>query len=278
MKHLFCLFTIALLFGCTGCLENAMLLKVNTDGSGEITYRLFLSEPMLQAMTAAGNETDTNGSPAATDPNAALQVMLQHLQGEFGTEVTLASSKITKNKRGWQGFEAVYAFPDINKIRLEDIDPTGRGSTANHQSGASLGGRYTFEFTPGNEAELRLIPIPDSVSGSPYGDDPDGPQDWNSLLGTDLTDDLFTRVEGLRITLYLILAGEIIESNAEFPSRKHPNVITLLDLPFDHILANTEAQETIKATGPNIRQVLDAVDVKGVRIEDAGKEISIRFK
>lgn len=274
MKNLVCLFSVALLLGCSGCLENAMLLKVNKDGSGEITYRLFLSEPMLQTVTAVGAKEN----PSAKDPDAAFQTMLQHLQGEFGTDVTLARSKLTSNKRGWQGFEAVYAFPDVRKVRLEDIDPFGNGSESNHQSGASFGGRYTFDFTPGDEAELRLIPIPDAVSPSPYGDDPDGPQDWSSLLGTELTDDLFARLEGLRITLYLILAGEIVESNAEFPSRKHPNVITLLDLPFDHILASTEAQEAIKTTGPNIRQVLDSVDVKGVRIEEAGKELSLRFK
>ena len=35
------------LTGLTGCMENAMLLKLDTDGSGTLTYRVFMSEDML---------------------------------------------------------------------------------------------------------------------------------------------------------------------------------------------------------------------------------------
>ncbi len=142
----------------------------------------------------------------------------------------------------------------------------------------SLGGRYTFEFTAGEQASLRMLPIPDPVRGYPYGEDPAGPRDWNSLLGSDLTDDMLAKLEGLRIALYVILGGSIVESNAAYPSDRHPNVLTILDLPFDQILADPAAQEAIKQTGPDVRQVLSDLDVRGVRIEEAGKTIDVRFQ
>ena len=279
MKYvLFCL-TATFLLSSTGCMENAMLLKVKKDGSGDITYRLFLSESIFQAMSQPSTESQPENGKPAINSNAMLQKMIENLKGEFGTDVTLTSSKFATNKRGWQGFEAVYSFADINDIHLDDIDPIGGTSEKPDPNSTSIGGRYTFSLThDGEEVDLRLIPIKDLVHRSPYGEDPEGPRDWKGLLGTDLTDEFFTRLEGLRIALHLIVEGNIVETNAKFPSSKHPNVVTLLDLPFDQLLADPKAREAVKNAGSQIRTVLGESNIEGVRMEEVNKEITVRFK
>lgn len=265
---------VLLLGGC--CLENAMLLKVNPDGSGDITYRLFLSEPLLQALAAEAQAGDMAESDAR---RALFAQMIEDIGPQLGEGLHLERSAFSANARGWHGLEAVYAFDAIADVRLDSIHPLGSEPDQQDTPGAaSIGGRYTFSFEPGDPATLALHPIPDEPFGYPYDLDPTGPGDWQTLLGTDLSEELFRALDGLRITIYLAVNGEVQESNASFVSARVPNVFTLLDLPFDRIAARPDAFAVVQQTGPDIAAILAAFSVPEVRIEEPGKTVRVQFQ
>ena len=278
MRQRFCVAPLLglVLFLTAGCLENAMLVKVNPDGSGDITYRLFLSEPLLHALATQAEFGDMEEAEAR---RALFQQMIEGIGPQLGEGIERSRDSISSNARGWHGFEAVYAFDTIADVRLDSINPLGSDADQQDTPGASsIGGRYTFSFEPGAPAALGLHPIPDAPSGYPYDLDPTGPGDWQSLLGTDLSEELFRALDGLRITIYLAVSGEVQESNASFVSARVPNVFTLLDLPFDRIAAHPEAFALVQRTGPDIAAILAELSIPEVRIEEPGKIVRIEFQ
>ncbi len=259
----------------SGCLENAMLVKVNPDGSGDITYRLFLSAPLLDALAAQAEAGEADETEAR---RALFGQMIEGIGPQLGEDLTLARESLSTNARGWHGFEAVYAFDSIADVRLDNISPLGDPADDETPGAASIGGRYTFGFEPGDPATLELIPIPDEPFGYPHDLDPTGPEDWHSLLGAELSEELFRFLEGLRITIYLAVNGEVVESNASFVSARVPNVFTLIDLPFDRLAARPDALHVVRQTGPDIAAILAELAVPEVRIEEPGKTIRVQFR
>lgn len=147
------LFFLACLLAMTGC-ELSRVLVIKPDGSGEIHEKLIgPREGFIGEKRAAAKEgEDQPMNVLVGRPSIAT---VQKNAAEFGEGVEVISYKKLETK-DTLGYEAVYRFPDVTKIRSNrfvsqhgapgegDPEPDGDGVPVN------------FEFTKGPVSELRV--------------------------------------------------------------------------------------------------------------------------
>ncbi len=257
----------------SGCLENAMLLKVNKDGSGTMTYRAFISDDVL-AMAAMG---DPSGESAAIDP---FEDIKKKLAEQFGEAAKLESSRSLKNKKGWEGFEAVYAFDDVNKVSLADIQAGDSGSGVPMEQ---VGTSYNFTFTPGDVATLKMAPVTMGMDEAEADEAVEEMMDGSGAKMGEMDEMQFGMMKqmlagtGMRVSFLVFVNGEVVETNSRFQSAKRPNVIALMDISMDKLFEDPQASKLLLAGEDGLDKLAD-LQIKGVQLESPNREIFISFK
>ncbi len=110
MKKLLFIALVAVLF-LTGCVEYGITIKVNKDGSGEITENMLLSNQMMNMAKAMSSNGE--GVKAFTKETQMKKAP------RFGESVVFDKFEEIKTESK-QGYLVVYKFEDINKIQLSE--------------------------------------------------------------------------------------------------------------------------------------------------------------
>jgi hypothetical protein len=287
MNKRFSVLTVILLgvICLTGCMENAALMKLNKDGSGTLTYRIFMSDDMMQMVQgmSSGMSGDADGEGVDLSGLNPIESIKKEMESKFGDAATLESSKDITNKQGWKGIEGIYKFDDVNKLNLVDM---GSEMDSDESSGgmSNMGTPYKFEFSGGDVATLKIVPITtdkEAAEAAVEAAAEDIPEEFGEM-GMEGMDDLGLAMMkpmlgGMRITLLVSVDGTIVETNSKFRSEKHPNVVTLMDIRMDKLFDHPEAMGIMSA-GDDGADKLAKLNLPGVKIEDPKKEITISFK
>jgi hypothetical protein len=287
-------------------MENATLVQVNKDGSGTITYRMFLSDQLTGMMagmagTMAALNDGTNQPPPELDPMADIK---NSLEGQFGPDVKMVSTRDVTSAEGWKGVEAVYEFQSVADIHLQKGESTsaaGPGGPVIEQ----VGPEYAFQFTPGDIATLKLVPLTvPSSSEEPPSEPADGPDSgvapvegeaipsatpamgmppgmdagMEDMLGGMGLQMMAPMLKGMRVSMLISVDGEIVETNAKFRSEKHDNVVTLIDIAFDKVLNDPKGAKLLQSGQQTDPRELAKLDIEGLHLEEPDKELTIRFK
>lgn len=262
----------------TGCIESTTLMDVNKDGSGTIRVREYYSPQIMSMMEGFQDSMRQMLDAEEEAPAGMFEDQIQTKLMEYGPGVTLESSRDSTNEQGWKGFEAVYAFSDINQIRLG-------GADISDDEGDAL--QFTFQFTPGDTATLRIVPVKPVATDAAEEMDPMDEDDFPMAEMPDMGDmdllggmeGMFANMfEGMRVRMMVRVDGDVVESNADYPVAGRDNVFTLMDLEFDRFLNDPEAMQLLMAEDPDAIYKLKEKDVPGVRVEDPDKTIVIRFR
>lgn len=104
---------VAVLFTAGGCVRIHQLIKMHHDGSGTLIEKVRVMPRVLRLL--AGRKKRT-GKAENTIQLVSEQFLQQRLKA-YG-EVTLKSKKLTTLPDGSKQLEAVYAFKNINKVKL----------------------------------------------------------------------------------------------------------------------------------------------------------------
>lgn len=154
-----------------GCLDADVGMAVRNDGSGTISLRVLMDRAArarmgrlahlagglglsedhpLGALLAAVNE-------AGGDPMAAFyrRDVFEEWGRELGPDVRFVRARRVERGSREQGFEAVYAFPDVRRVAWRH--PVGDGDEEDVLS---------FGFTPGPEPVLRVTATPARAAAS----------------------------------------------------------------------------------------------------------------
>jgi hypothetical protein len=274
----------------TGCMESATLIRVGKDGSGTITHRMYMSTDMMDMMQGmASGMVGATGETGADMPEIdPLADMKASLKDQFGVAATLEGTKDVVNAAGWKGVEATYKFANVN-----DLDMTASAKAEDDGMGMEPNGpTYKFEFTPGDTATLKLVPlgqdgaaadeVPAAQTTADAGDAesavPEMEMEGMDAMGNMGMQMMAPMLKGMRMSLLVAVDGKVVESNASFPHPSHANVVTLADIDFDKLLAHPEGMKALQA-GPDANPAdLAKLGIDGVKVEDPAKEIVIRFE
>ncbi len=296
----------------SGCIETSSVLQVNKDGSGTILVREFLSQ---EAISMLGGFEDMMGDMGAADDQEIeglsdlpvfLQGMVRERAGEYGENVRLTAVRESTNDRGWKGYMARFEFDDINDVRL------AAAMGPDEEEGASET-EYEIQFTPGDVAELRLVP---RATAAPATRDPAqdpavmhefemdtveveamDESDMNAFMDMDFDmdmdidfgdmmegmegamGDMFANMfKGMRMSMFIDVEGEIVETDAQHRSGTRPNRIALLDMNMDELMSHPDAMNLMMSNDPQAMYQLQEEGVPGLLMENPEKAITIRFR
>jgi hypothetical protein len=278
---------------------------VKPDGSGVIEETFLMNKVFVQQMRAMmegmaqqmeqqmeqqadeqvaegeKNEEPQQKKEAAKKPDSFdifNEEELKEKAGELGEGVTYVSGeKIVTDD--YEGYKAVYAFKDIEKIRINQ-NPGEKVPSGPQQEGPDAKSQkehITFIFTKGKPSEL-LIKLPEQKPEKKSDDDPEDqttppPDDQQAEAMMDQMKGIF---EGMKIAVAVEVEGKILETNA---TNREGTKITLMELDFGKMIQMPEAFKKFSLAQPETLEETKQFmkDIPGIKIE-FNKEVKIKFQ
>jgi hypothetical protein len=261
---------IVLLLTLAGCFEVSTVVSVKPDGSGTVSERMLMTRESLSKMKALGDgkgKEKQGGMPDKKD--------LEKKSSEYGEGVTFLGVHPVRTKTH-EGYEAVYAFRDITKLRVSRTPDTA--SSADSSSGSPKKDKdyVRFRFDKGEPSKLfvELDQRPEKGNGASPAKPASSSTPEQQKMAAELMKQFF---RGMRIYLAVDIDGAIATTNATY---RKGNRVTLVDMDFDKLMAHPKEFEAFNALGPDPtpEQMQKAVGkIPGLKIEGR-KELEVFFR
>lgn len=285
---LFCLFLLA------GCFQVETVVKVNPDGSGIVEETILLSKQFIAQMQgmAQGMAADTGQAQTPPPPELFTPDSLKKMAAQMGEGVTYVRGEKLDNAT-FSGFKAVFAFRDINKLKLseEPADLTAAGDAGG--IAAPKSDFVQFRFTKGATSTIVLHNSSPKKSPAPAGTPESSPPETSGKApahaasappapGTPPSGDdqaaeqLKKLFGGMKMRLVIEPQGKIVSTNATY---RTGNQITIVDFDFDKLMASSAELSKFDQLQPgalgDARQVLK--NVPGAKV-DMNDTLTITFR
>lgn len=264
-----------------GCFQTDTVIRLKPDGSGFIEETFMLSNALLDSVQSLSNELTGDNSDAKNEGKKEskdpVQGMIEEARSrarQYGPDVEFVSATPVKTET-LGGYKALYAFKDINTIRINQnlnhktIKPKdGRGHSAKKEEVILFrlvkGPVSTLTVTmPRNKEEKKARVRKDKEPiRSPA--DPQAAETMKELF------------KDMGVKLSLEIEGTIIKTNATYRNKSE---LTLVELHFGKILENKEVFDKISAAEPkSIEEMKELVkDLQGIKIE-MNNPVVVEFK
>lgn len=283
--------TIFLLFlSLAGCFQASTLVRVKPDGSGTIEETFLMSKELVEQMKAMekqmsgafadGNNNQGKKKSKGKDKEAFSVLNVEELKkkaDELGEGTTYVSSKKVITDK-YEGYKAVYAFKDINKLKLNQ-NPGGNmpSSQDRNKDTDSKKELIAFRLTKGNPSKL-VVKMPEE---KPV----DKPEESKEEVKQEKIDDPNSEMvmaqmkkmfDGMKIGLAVEVMGTIVQTNA---THREGSRVTLIEMDFGKLFAMPEELKKFSTQKPdtieNAKKLMK--DIPGIKVE-LNKEVTIDFR
>jgi hypothetical protein len=255
-----------------GCLQMERTVRVNGDGSGVLIERMVLSNDIVEMM--AGMQPE--GEPF----NIRDDEKLRGNAANFGTSVRFLSATDLVTDFG-RGYEARYAFDDINALRVgQDLEDSMPGDPAAGDGSQEKEPKFTtFTLRRTNPARLVVHWAVDEGGSDPgpgesaaeYPETASTPEQEQMAMEM-----MKMAFKDMRVAMHVEVVGEIVETNA---MHLEGTRVTLMDIDFGEMLSNESALRAMAGKKPE--SVVDMKElmklVPGLKLE-IEPEIAILFR
>ncbi len=255
----------ALLF--TGCFESTTLITVRKDGAGQILQRTFISQQAEGLMAVAAMAQGQNGAANMPNINLTSNEFIQ-AAANMGEGVTFVKARKLKKESGEEGSEAMFAFKDINKLKVSLTPDTTAGAVPSAKEVSP------FQFTKGVNPTLSITIPHDKIrrpNNSKTANDPTAKAMMQQMMKPLLA--------GMKISIFVEVSGQLTDSDATYisasPNSRFKNRITMADVNMDNILAHPAGMDLLEQLSDENKykeawQKL-AKDISGIKIENKDK-------
>ena len=257
-----------------GCLQVDTKVNVNKNGSGTIEETVVMKNAVIQMFKGFAVMFD---STKTEEFQMFKEDELKSKAADYGEGVEYVSGE-KYSIEGYEGYKVVYAFKDINKIKLspnpDNKMPFGEEvMSAKVNDEKSVDDYLKFNFAKGNPSTLIIdFPKPEAEVDSVV-EDTEAIQD--SAFNDDMTNKLTEMFDGLKMNLTINFNDDIDETDASFVDG---NNVTLMQIDFSEILKHKDVMEKLQKSKPKtMEQFNEAVgDMKGIKVEFKDK-ITVKF-
>ncbi len=290
LSSLFCILCI------TGCLQVNTVIKVRPDGSGTVEETFLMSKDVVQQMSMmvgqmgqmmtsqmggqAGEITvETTGTSAETGFDIFDQSKLEKRAADFGNETTFLSGEKISNAK-FEGYKAIYAFSDINALRINQSP----GEAMPEMPGTESKGPgkkkefVTFDFTKGDPATLTIrnpAKKNDEDNIKPQSDDINVEKN-DSMTNEAMPQQMLAMFKDMKVAMSVEVDGAIVETNA---THRDGSKVTLMEMDFGKLFEIPEKVE--KLSSLKLETLEDAKefmkDLPGIKV-DLNNEVYIKFQ
>jgi len=299
MRLLSYLFAGALLLAVnTACFRSSTVVKVAKDGSGELTLRYYFSPEVvamldqMQALQAQGFGGAAGEAELLGPAMAGIAAMRELLDPQeatlvadaenFGEGVVYRAHEAGADETGWQGYTVVYAFEDVNQIKIDQNSVPSTMKNFAESMGQDLGSKDSGEVS--FAMEDGVLSIRSDLAAAGLGDLTDDEQFAAAgQLGMKPSDMLKTAadsMDGMRVGVFVRIDGEIEETDA---THVNGNLIILSDAEMSKVLRDAaflklvdEIVENPEANQPGkIKKTIS--EVEGITVE-MKEEVTVKFR
>lgn len=241
----------------SGCFRVYRTIHVEKDGSGKLIQKVLIQEGLMEGM---------GGGSSNHDPEK-----LKRDAVKLGEGVKYVSSReISEDEMS--GYEAIYSFADITKLKLDEDPAAGLMDMGFGNSNKEY---ITFLFQKGKTAELQVIKPHNEEIEEEYlpeeSDDQISEEDVDQAW--EMTREIYAK---MKFSTRIIIDGKISETDAEHVQK---NEIILEELDFGKMMNDEKVLKMMRSS--ENAQDLDVKsfgnDVPGRKVESKDK-ITIKFK
>jgi hypothetical protein len=255
-----------------GCLQVQTVVKVRPDGSGTIEERMVMKGQMAMMMMAMAQMGHEQGDTTTKKGGVFSEEEMKKRAAQLGEGVTFVSGKELTIDDG-QGYEAVFAFTDISKVKLSespDVNAMGTGTGAEETKREEK--KYvTFGFTRGNPATLTVFMPPRAKKEKTK--QAERQDDREMKAGMAMARAMF---KDLKFSSVLEVQGSIVETDATF---RNGSRVTLFEVDFDKLMSDetlmNKAIENEDISDEEAKELMRKYP--GIKIE-LNKATKIRFR
>ena len=268
IKLLLAIIVLTIIF--TSCLQVETTLKVNKDGSGTINEKVLFSKTFVNIMK--------DFAQAFQDSTATEDFVLFNEEEiiadakDYGENVEYVSFDKVDDEQ-WEGYQAVYSFDDVTKIKLTP-DPESKMELGEEAaSGEKEEEFFFFKFVKGDNPQL-IIDRPEIELNTET--DQSDESDQTEQSQEEESEEFLNMMEGMKIDVAVEIEGEIISTNATYVQGSR---VTLFQMDLGEMMKNKEGFKEFKKNEPkNIDEIkLYLEKLNGIKVE-IEKPITINFK
>ena len=250
-----------------GCFQIDKNVQVKPDGSGTITETITMGSAMITQMKAmASGFGDAAGGAGDKAKGFELldEAKLKEEAKKMGEGVTFVSAKkITDKDR--EGYTAIYAFTDVNKLKLSTNPPDIGGGGAMKLNAKGVSEPVTFTLAKGKTSELTVTTPAMKAADAKSKEEAaaDATQDAMNEAMLPMMQQMF---KDMRMTLSVEVVGKIAKTNA---ANVEGSRVTMLDVDFNKILADPAKMKVMtKIKDPNSAEAKAFLKtIPGIKVE-----------
>lgn len=222
-----------------GCFQSSTLVKLNPDGSGTIEQTMTMNAQTLAQLSAFSSMAEANKDKNAKSEGTDLKDPFSEADAKaeaakMGEGVTFVSSQKIQNGQ-YSGRKAVYAFKDIRKLALNEVNAPDTGSSGMSTKSDDKPMTFTFKQLPNGDG-LLTIDNASAKNGSGLpgaGSDASNPQAMAMMKSF---------LQGMKIDI-AVQVGRVVKTNIPYVQG---GTVTLLNMDFDKLLADPTAFDRIQ--------------------------------
>jgi len=254
-----------------GCLQVDTKVNLNKDGSGTIEETVVMKNAVIQMFKEFAVMFDST-------KNEEFQMFkedeLKTKAANYGEGVTYLSGE-KHLIEGYEGYKVVYAFKDINKVKLS-TSPDDKMPLGDEESGVVMNDSeedyLKFHFSKGSPSVLAVeFPRPQAEENT--GEETESVEDTS--MNQQNLDKLTEMFDGLKMNLTLNFDSGIEETDASFVDG---NKVTVMQIDFSEILKHKDVLEKLEKSKPETMEQFHELvgDLEGIKIEFK-ERITVKF-
>ncbi|MEN6319354.1 MAG: hypothetical protein ABFD82_11440 [Syntrophaceae bacterium] len=301
MKRYLCsALPLLMVFILCGCIQDTIVIHVKPDGSGTIEETSLLSNSIIEIMESfasgmGGSDAEKSGQDkkdaikgdppkeAKKTSDDMITKMLKDAElraATYGASVKFISAKPVTTDTG-SGYSAVYAFQDINQVRVNQ-NPSDKLDSQKAEKNASPAKEefLLFTFVQGSPSKLVVTfpaqksaaveptATPESVKGNE-----DKPNKEADAQAMEMIKNIF---KDMRLVISLKFEGTIVKTNASY---RDGSMVTLVEMDFNKFLDNADLLKQLNAAKPQSIEATKALlkNVKGLKFE-MNNPVTVEFQ
>ena len=254
-----------------GCLQVETKINVEKDGSGTINEKVLLSRTFVNMMKEFAQAFQD--STSTEEFSLFKEDEIKADAKDYGEDVKYVSHELISDDN-WEGFEVVYSFNDITKIKIQP-DPGSKVGMGDEEGAATAEEEYYFfKFNKGDVSEL-IIDRPQIELNSESEENKDTVE-ASEQNDEEMGEEFLKMMEGMKINIAVQVDGKIASTNASYVDGSN---ITLFQMDFGEMMKDKESFKEFKNKEPkNIEEMKEFLEkFPGMKIE-IEKPISVKFK
>jgi len=247
----------------SGCLQVNTKVNLNRDGSGTIEETVLMKNEVIKMMKEFAVMFDSTKNEEFA---MFKEEELKSKASNFGEGVKYVSGeKLTIE--GYEGYKVVYAFTDINKVKLnpspDDKIPFGDDLTEGEEK--AVDDYLKFNFNKGNPSTL-VINFPKPKMEDEIKPDSSFTPVEDSTFNDETQQKFIEMFDGMKIAVHFNFEDGIDETDASFVDGSE---VTLMEVDFSEIIKNKDVVKNLQSTKPKTMEEFREVigDLKGIKIE-----------